>query len=577
MPRVHDGTEAKGLFRALQRVTVRVAMLLGLGILGLAGSAHGAAGGYAGTRGAGGEGGAGAGADAGEGARVVRIPDTGQVACYNASREIPYPAAGAAYYGQDGQYASPAMAFRDNGDGTVSDLVTGLTWTKGIDLAKVSLIEAKALAAQLALGGHGDWRVPNIKEMYSLIDFRGYTGFPGRGGLYSIPSTSIPYIDTDFFDFAYGQVNRRERYIDAQWLTTTEYVSKTMGGADTLFGVNFADGRIKGYPSGSRNAGGRSRVPGPPEKKFYVRFVRGPAYGHNQFVDNGDGSITDQATGMTWQRADSGRAMSWRDALAYAEGLSLGGHDDWRLPNAKELQYLVDYTRSPDTTQSPAIDPIFQSTPIRNEAGQADYGFYWTSTTHLDGPTPGGMACYISFGRAIGQMRGRTLDVHGAGAQRSDPKVGQPVLGHGPQGDARRVYNFVRCVRGGEVSPRTRKPEAYEAGFPSVVRYKDTSSGQFLTRKPTTATATPTAGRGGRGAYSRQGQEGGGTSQGNAQGGTALSNGRASAFVSRLDKDGDGRVSRSEFDGPSQHFPYLDKNQDGYLSAEEAPPPPRGR
>jgi len=42
------------------------------------------------------------------------------------------------------------------------------------------------------------------------------------------------------------------------------------------------------------------------------------------------------------------------------------------------------------------------------------------------------------------------LDVHGAGAQRSDPKIGNPAdypQGHGPQGDAIRIYNYVRLVR----------------------------------------------------------------------------------------------------------------------------------
>jgi hypothetical protein len=42
------------------------------------------------------------------------------------------------------------------------------------------------------------------------------------------------------------------------------------------------------------------------------------------------------------------------------------------------------------------------------------------------------------------------IDVHGAGAQRSDPKAGDPAqypYGRGPQGDDIRIYNYVRCVR----------------------------------------------------------------------------------------------------------------------------------
>jgi hypothetical protein len=44
----------------------------------------------------------------------------------------------------------------------------------------------------------------------------------------------------------------------------------------------------------------------------------------------------------------------------------------------------------------------------------------------------------------------RWMDVHGAGAQRSDPKIGDPddfPTGRGPQGDAIRIYNYVRLVR----------------------------------------------------------------------------------------------------------------------------------
>ncbi len=54
--------------------------------------------------------------------------------------------------------------------------------------------------------------------------------------------------------------------------------------------------------------------------------------------------------------------------------------------------------------------------------------------------------------------------------------------------------------------------------------------------------------------------------------------GRA-GFIERLDKDGDGKVSRREFDGPSEHFGDFDKNGDGYITKDEAPtgPPPGGR
>ena len=53
----------------------------------------------------------------------------------------------------------------------------------------------------------------------------------------------------------------------------------------------------------------------------------------------------------------------------------------------------------------------------------------------------------------------------------------------------------------------------------------------------------------------------------------------AAEFIKRLDKDGDGKVSKAEFDGPDEHFTASDKNKDGYISEDEAPtgPPPGQR
>jgi hypothetical protein len=361
------------------------------------------------------------------------VVDTGQDCCYDNQREITPPAKGTAFYGQDAQYRGPQPRYRDNGDGTVSDLNTGLVWQKDPG-EKRTYPEAKAGAARLRLAGHTDWRLPTIKELYSLIDFRG-----------SIQQMT-PYIDTRVFVFRYPDTSTGQaRIIDAQYWSATEYVGTTMRGAATVFGVNFADGRIKGYPRDrSRN--------GTPMKQF-VRYVRGnPNYGKNDVVDNGDGTVTDRATGLMWQKADSGKTMDWEQALAYAEGLTCGGHSDWRLPNAKELQSIVDYTHAPDATdrrkRGPALASIFTLADPES--------WFWTSTTHLDHNAS--FAVYVAFGQAFGvfpdrRTGGRHLvNVHGAGAQRSDPKSGDPkrwVDGFGPQQDQRRILNYVRAVRGG--------------------------------------------------------------------------------------------------------------------------------
>ncbi len=396
-------------------------------------------------------------------AETYSIADTGQERCFDNQFEIDYPSPGQQFFGQDAQYRGNSPAYRDNGDATVSDLVTGLMWLQDPG-PKKTFPEAVTGAATCKAGGYDDWRLPSIKELYSLICFSGEDVDPQARDTANL----TPFINTDYFAFSYGDPAAGERVIDAQMATSTRYVSATMQGNETLFGVNFADGRIKGYPAGQRRRGAFA--------KFYVYYVRGnPDYGRNDFRDNGDGTVTDRATGLTWAQLDSGDLkagdsgdgrLNWEQALRWAEELEYAGHSDWRLPNAKELQSIADYTRSPDTTDSAAIDPIFHATPVRDALGQVNYAFYWTSTTHKRTGS-GSAAVYVAFGRSQGWMPGfrgqyRLLDVHGAGSQRSDPKAGDPSQfprGRGPQGDVIAIYNMVRPVRGGSVDLQESGPE----------------------------------------------------------------------------------------------------------------------
>ena len=372
------------------------------------------------------------------------IVGTNQTNNYNNTSVITEPSVGEPFYGQDAIYSSNTPNYVDNGDGTVTDMVTGLMWSQTSDMDddgdidasdKRTFAQAVSGASSFNLAGYDDWRLPTIKELYSLIIFSGVdpSGYEGTSteGL-------IPFIDTKYFDFAYGDTDAGERIIDAQFATTSKYVD-----GELLFGVNFADGRIKGY--------GLSMPFGPGEKTFIVMYVRGNnSFGINALSDNGDSTISDNATDLMWMKNDSQVGMNWEQALAYAENLEYAGHSDWRLPNVKELQSIVDYSKSPGTSKTAAIDPLFNSTQITNEAGEVDFPSYWSSTTHSNwSAVAGGFAPYVSFGRAMGYMNG-WVDVHGAGAQRSDPKVGDPndyPTGHGPQGDAIRIFNFVRCVR----------------------------------------------------------------------------------------------------------------------------------
>lgn len=372
-----------------------------------------------------------------------KIVDTNQQKCYNNQSEISAPAKGEQFYGQDAQYMGNQPSYTDNGDGTITDNVSGLMWQKGFEALTYS--EAIEKVKNFNLANHTDWRLPTIKEAYSLIQFSGVD--VSSRNMNSLPGNFNPFIDTAYFDFEYGA--NGDRIIDTQMLSATVYKGTTMGGNPTVFGVNLADGRIKGYPIKTPRG----------EKKHTVRFVRGNTeYGLNNFKDNGDGTITDLATNLMWQQNDSEKGMNWQQALAWVEEKNSEnylGYSDWRLPNAKELQSILDYSNSPQSNNQPAINSIFEISKIKDKDNSDNYPFFWTSTT-LVGQRGGREGIYICFGEALGFTKTRRsneaklMDVHGAGAQRSDPKVGDPKdypQGRGPQGDVIRIYNYVRMVR----------------------------------------------------------------------------------------------------------------------------------
>jgi hypothetical protein len=373
------------------------------------------------------------------------IVETNQTQFFDNNGEITEPLQGDDFYGQDANFTGTMPNYTDNGDGTITDNNTGLMWIKERG-SKMSWNDAVAGANSNNTGGYNDWRMPTIKELYSLILFSGKNG-------YDVFSTEgyVPFIDTTYFEFEYGSGIGDERVIDCQDWSGTEYVSTTQQNQPTIFGVNFADGRLKGYKKYL-----------PPTwteyNELFVRYVRGnELYGINSFVDNIDGTITDSATGLMWSKDDSQQGLNWLEALDWVQeknNVNYLGHNDWRMPNIKELQSIVDYTRSPEETSSPAVDiNYFNCSSITNEAEELDYPYFWSGTVLLDGPTFDG--CYIPFGRAMCYLYNEWQDVHGAGSQKSDIMIGDPAnfpYGRGPQGDAVRIYNYVRLVRTVETS-----------------------------------------------------------------------------------------------------------------------------
>ncbi|MBF0240819.1 MAG: DUF1566 domain-containing protein, partial [SAR324 cluster bacterium] len=106
--------------------------------------------------------------------------------------------------------------------------------------------------------------------------------------------------------------------------------------------------------------------------------IRAPSY-----TDNGNGTITDNITGLVWQKEDDNNTYSWSSAGTYCDNLELGSQTDWRLPHVKELSTLVNAG-----TYSPSINTTyFPNTNSSNywsssaDAGSTSYAWYVNFTS----------------------------------------------------------------------------------------------------------------------------------------------------------------------------------------------------
>lgn len=100
------------------------------------------------------------------------------------------------------------------------------------------------------------------------------------------------------------------------------------------------------------------------------------------FADNGDGTIRDRETNLTWQQGEQ-EPMRWEQAKSYCRSLELGGYDDWRLPTKAELLSLIEKSMF-----NPAINRRFFP-----DAQPKDY---WTSSEGTSGV--GSAAWLVNFG-----------------------------------------------------------------------------------------------------------------------------------------------------------------------------------
>lgn len=282
----------------------------------------------------------------------------------------------------------PSPRFSDNGNGTVTDLFTGLVWLK--DLAEVATPltweEALRTCNTLAAGKAGlsdgsqpgDWRLPNINELLSLIDYAHTDpaltpGHPCRHVSADVHWTSTTRLDSPKLKYA-EPVTNAARTVDLQ-RGASRHLEKT------------ATARV--WPVRSRRQGDpalpaepAAPVPRTGQTRSYAAgddgdHQEGRPWPVPRFVDNDDGTVTDRLTGLVWlgsnKLAGAGKyeiALQKCNELASGKaGLSDGSKaGDWRLPNVRELLSLVDYSRR---------DPPL---PAGHPFVKVDVQSHWTST-----------------------------------------------------------------------------------------------------------------------------------------------------------------------------------------------------
>ncbi len=122
------------------------------------------------------------------------------------------------------------------------------------------------------------------------------------------------------------------------------------------------------------------------------------------YTDNGDGTITDLNTHLMWEKKSLDGSMHnmfhsyrWADAFntfigSLNGGSGFAGHTDWRLPNVKELQSIIDYGIVNDQNLKPLVVAAEFNTKCASgctvtACSCTQSGFYWSSTTFADAPS----------------------------------------------------------------------------------------------------------------------------------------------------------------------------------------------
>lgn len=257
------------------------------------------------------------------------VVPTGQDKCYDDDGEIPCPDfpcnpdGSPDFCGQDAQYLPNNREFDVQAVGTeniVIDPFNDLIWQQ-LNTPNTDWSSAIKLCEELAYANQNDWRLPDYRELFSILDF----------------SMKEPVMDTDVFI-----ASTHQQY----WTASLQ-----VGDSSRAWKIVIDNGTALSTSK---------------ETTLYVRCVRAgnavPNDDHSrrylELGGTGAETVLDRATELEWQKGHV-LGLGWRGSLRHCEGLDYSGHDDWRLPNIAELHSLINIEKEGDVVSDfPGLAPI---------------------------------------------------------------------------------------------------------------------------------------------------------------------------------------------------------------------------